>query len=593
MTGPQAFVFAVLGASLFLFAWGRWRYDLVAVGALVAVVVGGVVPASEALLGFGHPAVATVAAVLAISRGLRESGVVERVARLLRPLAGRPAALHIAVLTGLVTLCSGFMNNVGALALLLPVAIATAREHERSPALLLMPLSFGSILGGLTTMIGTPPNIIVATYRAQVLGAPFGLFDFLPVGGVVAVCGVAFIAILGWRLIPKERRGRTAPETLFEIGEYLVEVRVREDSGLVGQRPVALQRLPSAEAVPVGLLRGGDLIMPPPRGALRAGDVLVLKTNPQDLDALMGEAGLELTGAAADALDSLKSEDSGLVEAVVTPGSRLEGRGPYHLYRRSGGTVVLLALARQDRPIRGRPWAERFRAGDVLLLQASRENLADTLASFGLLPLAERDLQIGQPRRGALALGLFAAGLLANLLGLVPITLAFLGVLLAYAVLGVLPMRDLYREIDWPVIVLLGAMIPVGGALEASGGTALLAGALVEMAGGWSPLWVLTLLLVVTMFVSDLINNAATALVMAPIAVQVAQRLGVASDPFLMAVALGASCAFLTPIGHQSNILVMGPGGYKFGDYWRMGLPLELLITAVAVPLIAVVWPLR
>jgi di/tricarboxylate transporter len=592
MTGQQITVFCVLAASLGLFAWGRWRYDLVAAAAMAVVVVAGIVPVAEALQGFGHPAVITVAAVLVISRALRNSGIVGVIARRMKPLTARPV-VHIAVLTGTVAILSAFMNNVGALALMLPVALATAEEHDRSPAMLLMPLAFGSILGGLMTMIGTPPNIIIATYRTGVTGAPFGLFDFSPVGAAVALGGVLFVALLGWRLIPKERRGRTATEKLFEIGEYIMEARVGDGSPLVGKRLGAVRELGKEDVIPVGLVREGRKMLHPLLWeTLRAGDVLILKADPEALKPTMDEAGLELTGSAADAVAALKSENAGLVEAVVTPRSQIEGRVAYDLYRRSRGNLTLLAIARQNRPIQKRPWVERFRVGDVLLMQAELESLADTLAEFGLLPLAERDLLFGKPRRIGTALGVFAAAIGVSLLGLIPITLAFVMAVIAYVALDILPARDLYKEVDWPVIVLLGAMIPVGRALELSGGTALLANAIVGAAEGFAAVWVLTLLLLVTMFVSDVINNAATALVMAPIAVGVAQRLGVQTDPFLMAVAVGASCAFLTPIGHQSNTLVLGPGGYEFGDYWRMGLPLEIMIAAIAVPLIVLVWPL-
>jgi di/tricarboxylate transporter len=592
VTGDQIFVFAVLAAALGLFAWGRWRYDLVAVAAMAAVVLRGIVPADQALLGFGHPAVVTVAAVLVISCALRNSGIVEVIAQRLEPLTARPA-IHIAVLTGVVTLCSGFMNNVGALALMLPVALATAEQRERSPALLLMPLAFGSILGGLTTMIGTPPNIIVAAYRADVAGSPFGLFDFTPVGGPVALAGVAFVALIGWHFIPKARRGRTAARKLFEIGEYMVEVRVGEKSPLVGKRLSALESLGEEDVVPLGLVRGGKVIRTAPWHVVEAGDVMVLRADPADLQAKMDEAKLELAGAAGEAAKGVASEDAALIESVVKPGSPLAGRAPSYLYWRSRGSLTLLALARQDRPILRRPWAERFREGDVLLLQAELEDLGENLAGFGLLPLAERELKLGKPRQLGLALGIFGVAIVANLLGLVPVFLAFVLAIVAFVLAGILPVRDVYKEIDWPVIVLLGAMIPVGQALEISGGTQLAARSILGLTGGVSPVWVLALVLVATMFLSDVINNAATAVLMAPIAVQVAEGLGVNADPFLMAVAVGASCAFLTPIGHQSNTLVMGPGGYRFGDYWKMGLPLEVVIAAVAIPAILWVWPLN
>ena len=592
MTGDQAIVFGVLAGCLVMFAWGRWRYDLVALVAMLAVVTAGLVPAAEALAGFGHPAVITVAAVLVISRALRNSGIVDLIARRLMPLTERPL-LHIAALTGTVTVCSAFMNNVGALALMLPVAIATANASGRSPAILLMPLAFGSILGGLMTMIGTPPNVIVATYRADLTGEPFHMFDFSPVGAVIAFAGVVFVALIGWRLLPKERQAQTHADRLFEINDYLAEVRIPEEAPWVGQRIGEIEALTGEEMIPVGLVRGRDKVVHPSRWRrLQAGDTLIVKAGPDDLKQAIDEAKLELVAGNAAALEGLRADELQLTEAVITAGSPLDGRNIHYLRRRSGDSVSLLALARSGEAIRNRLRRVRFASGDVLLLQGDRDTLGDTMTDLGLLPLAERDLQLGLPRRIGTALAVFAIALALGATGTVPVTIAFLGAIAAYVVLDILPIRDAYRDIDWPVIVLLGAMIPVGRALETTGATELIANSIVGATAGL-PAWaVLTLVLVVTMTLSDLVNNAATALVMAPIAAGIAAQLGANADPFLMAVAVGASCAFLTPIGHQSNTLVMGPGGYRFGDYWRMGLPLEVMIVAIGVPMILLVWPL-
>jgi len=589
MTTDQIVAFIVLGVALVFFAWGRFRYDLVAIGALIAVVLAGLVPASDAFDGFGHPAVITVAAVLVISHALRQSGAVERLAALLLPLTGHPL-LHIAALTGVVTVASAFMNNVGALALLLPVALATATEQGRSPALLLMPLAFGSILGGMTTMIGTPPNVIIATYRADTLGAEFGFFDFSPVGVAVALAGVAFVVLIGWRLIPAERRRQNPPQQLFAIDDYLIELKVGETSPLVGEVLGEVEALQRDDVDMVGVVRrGSDRPLASPRRTLKEGDVLVLRADPETLEPLAAELGLSPNSAPSE---NLTRGDLTLAEGVVTAGSSLEGRDPGYLRRRTSGAVALVALARQGRPISRRLRSQRFRAGDVLLLQGDQDGLGEEMSALDLLPLAGRSLQLGQPRRVGIALGIFALAILAGATGTVPIALAFLAAIVAYVVLDILPVREIYRDIDWPVIVLLGAMIPVGRALETTGATTLVAESIVDLSAGLSPLLVLAAVLVITMFLSDIINNAATALVMAPIAVGIANSLGVNVDAFLMAVAVGASCAFLTPIGHQSNTLVMGPGGYRFGDYWRMGLPLEAVIVAVSVPMIAIVWPL-
>lgn len=591
MTIEQIFICGLLLIILILFAWGRWRYDLVAIAAMFSVVISGIVPADDALQGFGHPAVITVAAVLVISRALRNSGIVDLIASKLLPFTVGTAS-HIIVLTGVVTLASGFMNNVGALALMLPVALATAAKRERSPAILLMPLAFGSILGGLMTMIGTPPNIIIASFRADITGQPFAMFDFTPVGGVVALAGVLFIALGGWRLIPN-RKTRSNADHAFEINDYIMELRIVENCKLIGKKLNEIESLSNEEVIPVGMVRGkNSYIHPAPWRLLRTGDLLIVKADPKSLKSFIDDFGAELVASKASALEDLKMEDLRLVEATVTPGSILEGRNTAFLRRRSKRTLSLIAIARQGLPIRQRLRQQQFQIGDVLLLQGDVDTVDDAISELGLLPLAERDLILVQPRRFWIALLVFAGAIAAGALFGVSMAIAFIGAIIAYVALDILPVRELYRDIDWPVIVLLGAMISVGKALQATGTTELIASTIVNFTHGLPELSVLGLVLVVTMGISNLVNNAATALVMAPISIGIAQQLDSNPDTYLMTVALGASCAFLTPIGHQSNTLVMGPGGYYFSDYWRLGLPLSVLIVLIGVPLIAVVWPL-
>lgn len=587
----QLVAFGVLAGSLGLFAWGRFRHDIVAILALLAVALTGLVTPSQALEGFGHPAVITVAAVLMISRALKNSGVVDALTRQLGPLTRSPAS-HISTLSGTVGLASAFMNNVGALAIMLPVAVSSAAERQRSASILLMPLAFASILGGMVTLIGTPPNIIIASYREDVSGTGFGFFDFATVGAPVALLGIAFVALIGWRLIPRERQGQKADDDLFQIEEYVTEVRVKPGSALAEKTLQEAEAMMGNDVVVTGLIRGrGKLQSPRPDIELREKDLLVVRADPADLKPVMDRTGLELVTVKSGKLDLLKPESLELIEAVVTPSSPLEGRQALYLRRRTGFAMRLIALARSGRAIKRRIRETPFRAGDVLLLQGEKGS-SDLISDLGLLPLPQRSLNLAITPRMTLALAIFAVAITASALGFVSIALAFIAAVAIYALLDILPVRDIYRGVDWPIIVLLGGMIPVGQALESSGATALIADQMLALSLGAPPFVLLTAILVVTMFVSDLINNAATAVVMAPISVEIAERLGASADPFLMAVAVGASCAFLTPIGHQSNTLVMGPGGYEFSDYWKMGLPLEILIVAVSVPLILWAWPL-
>ncbi len=593
MNQEQIIILAILVGVFALFVKGPWRYDVVAILALIAGLVTGIVPFADAFTGFSHPATITVAAVLIISRGLSNSGAIGIMAERLMPEIKNPS-LHIGALSSFGAALSAVMNNVGALALLMPVTIEAAAKVKRSAAMLLMPLSFATILGGMMTMIGTPPNIIVATYRGEATGTPFGMFDFTPVGAAVALAGIIFVAFAGWRLIPKSRRARMSPDDLFEIEDYITEARVGEKSSAIGMRVRNLdEQCEEFDTTIVGLIRANRRQPGAARReVIRAGDILILEAGHDEIDKFCGALDLELVGVEDTAFALLRSDDTTLVEAIVTPNSRLEGRLVSSVRLRSRHGINLIAVSRQGKPYRDRLSSFRFEAGDILLLQGDAERMPEVIASLGFLPLVERGLRIGKPRQAGLAVAIFAAAIGAATLGYAPLPITLLIAVAAMVMLNIVPPRELYESVDWPVVVLLGAMIPIGQAFEATGTTELIAAAIVNMAAGVSPIWVLTLLLVVTMTVSDVMNNAATAVVMAPVALGIANQLGVNPDAFLMAVAVGASCAFLTPIGHQNNTLVMGPGGYEFGDYWRMGLPLEVLIVVISVPLIAVVWPL-
>ena len=606
MNLEQGIVLGVIVGIFGLFAWGKWRYDIVAVIGLFSLVVADVIvnkvlgregsvliDPESALAGFGHPAVITVAAVLVISRALRNSGVVDLITRQLAPFA-KNQTLHIASLCVVAAVLSAFMNNVGALALLLPVALKTANEQGRSPSLILMPLAFASILGGMITMIGTPPNIIISTFRAQEVGGEaFGMFAFAPVGGLVALLGVVFVTVIGWRLIPKDSLKPAGQDEMFALKEYITEVRVPEECSFIGMTLGEVEKDTGEKMMIFGFIKkDGKVVTPNRNNLVRAGSRYLVKVDPVDLKAIMDQSGLRLEKELRSRIDSIEGEDVNFTEVVVTPNSQLVGRSRAFLRSRTSNSVVLMAVARQGQPIQKRLGDVEFRVGDVLLLQGAQDNIEEHAASLHLLPLAEREVRVGIFSKITIAVAIFVAAILLSMFKIMPTTLSFLGAILAYVFLGILPLRDLYREIDWPVIVLLGAMIPVSGALQSTGLTSEIATAVNNLTESM-PVWsIVALLMVVTMCLSDVINNAATALIMAPIGVGIALQMGVSPDPFLMAVAVGASCAFLTPIGHQCNALILGPGGYRFGDYWRMGLPLEILIVIGSVPLILKFFPL-
>ncbi len=615
MTGEQLIVFGVLAATLVLFVWNRWRYDLVALGALLACALSGVVPADEVFSGIGHPAVISVAAVLVLSRGLLNAGVVDSVARRLMQVGERPWA-QVAALTGIVALSSGFMNNVGALALFMPVAIWMSRQSGRSPSYLLMPLAFGSLLGGTLTLIGTPPNLIIAGYRAEAGEAPFGMFAFLPVGAAVTVAGVLFIALLGWRLVPR-RQEQEGNGDLFEISTYLTEVRVPESCKYAGRTLHALINAVKDEAdvQVIALVRGDERQrMPSTYEVLREGDILLVEADSDSLKALLDVTGVELAAnvdeqedkaqneqkAAEQALEDERTEKNhksrhgelALAEAIISPGSILVGTTASGLDLRERHGVNVLAVARQGQRLRQRLGKIRFATGDILLLQAREDALQSSLNSLGCLPLASRGLSITTPRNVLLASAIFAITLACIAFGLVPAATALVTGALVMILVGLIPVGRIYDSIDMPVIVLVAAMLPVGEALESSGGSQLIAETLLELGQSLPAAATLALLMVAVMLISNVVNNAAAAVLAAPVAISLARGMDVSADPFLMAVAIGASCAFLTPIGHQSNTLVMAPGGYRFGDYWRLGLPLSILVVLCSVPAILWIWPL-
>ncbi|MCB1397718.1 MAG: SLC13 family permease [Rhodobacter sp.] len=588
MTHDQVTIFIILALTVAGFLWGRLRHDTVALAALMACVLTGLVPGEVAFAGFGHPAVMTVACVLVLSRALQQTGAVDALARAVLPAqAGRLAS--VAALMGVGAFLSAFMNNVGAMALLMPLAVQVSGRLGLAPGQVLMPLAFGTILGGMVTLVGTPPNLIVAGFRAEAAGRPFAMFDFTWVGLPVAVLGVAFVALVGWRLVPARR---PAGEAAFETGAYLTELRVPEGSGAVG---LTLRRfedtLEGAELQVVALMRG-DVRLNAPHGArkIRAGDVLVVEAEAKALTESAARHKIALEGLGSPSAEEEGGDETVLREFAVLPGAALIGRSARQLHLRSRYGVALLAVSREGSRPRARLGTLALRSGDLLLMNGPAEVLADFARDMGCVPLDTTPLTVPDRRQAWIAAGIMAGAVGLAALGVLPAAAAFALGVLAVMVTRVLPLREVYTSIDWPVVVLLAALIPVAGAMQATGAADQLAGLLVGTLAQGNAVAALIVVLVVTMFLSDVMNNAATAAVMSPIALGIAGTLGAASDGFLMAVAIGASCAFLTPIGHQNNTLILGPGGFRFGDYWKLGLLLEVMIVAVSVPLLIVVW---
>ncbi len=575
------------------FIWGYWRYDVVAILALTASVAVGAVPFSDAYSGLANPAVITVACVMIISDAIRRSGAMSLVVKKITSVTSS-ATLHIATLSIISAVLSAFMNNVGALALMMPVAIQTALKSKRSPSLVLMPIALASGLGGLTTLIGTPPNLLISNYRAQIVADPFSMFSFSLVGVPVAIIGIIFISLVGWRLMPGRRKAARKPEEMFQIQDYIAEIKIPAGSQLIGKTVKELEKKLHSDFVLIGIIRNKrKRFVLPPEHRLKQDDILIIESTPQVLEEILQQGSIELIGTEKITSDVLRSEDVALIEAVIPPGARIENRSSQTSRLRSRYRINLIAIARQGKPFKKRLNKVKLRAGDVVLLQGPTDTLKENISSLGFLPLIERGLQVGVRKYKWLPTVIFIVGIVLTALQLLPVQIAFGGVVLAMILTRSIPTRLIYDGIEWSVILLLAAMIPIGHALQTTGGTALISHFILKLTVHLPHIYILGLLLVVTMTLSDFMNNAATAVVMAPIAGSVAQAMHASPDPFLMAVAIGASCSFLTPVGHQNNTLVMGPGGYKFSDYIRLGLPLEIIILIISLPLLVWFWPLQ
>ena len=592
MTLQQGLAFAMVAIMMGLFVWGRIRYDVVAMLALFASVIVGIVPAKEAFSGFSDDVVVIVATALLVSAAVAKSGVTEQIMRPLAPYLTSVQAQVFALVLAVILL-STFIKNVGALAILMPVAFQLAKRSGTSPSQLLMPLAFGSLIGGLITLVGTSPNVIVARVRQEIVGQPFEMFDYAPVGLAIAAAGLVCLT-LTYRLLPANRRGGASLDAAINIENYVAELRVPQTSPLVGQRAREIEALGEGVTTLTAVVRERfRRYKPTSTLKLQAGDVLLVEGEPDALERVVARGGLELAGQSEDRAGDQDPDAVGIIEGVVTADSNLIGETPAHLGLRERYHVNLLAISRSGERITQRLRSVRFQAGDVVVLQGRFEVLPDTLRSLGVLPLAERELGLGRGRRRWIPVAVLAITMLLVAFKVLPVAVAFFGAALTLLLTRALSLREAYEAVEWPILILLGALIPVSEAVRTTGATDLIAGWLSIAANVMPAAGALALILVAAMAVTPFLNNAATVLMMAPIAASLAGKLGLNPDPFLMATAVGAACDFLTPFGHQCNTLVMGPGGYRFGDYWRLGFPLSITVIVVGVPVIALVWKLN
>jgi di/tricarboxylate transporter len=587
MTTAQILSFAVIAAMMAAFIWGRIRYDVVAAVALLVAVAVGVVPFDRAFSGFADDIVIIVASALVVSAAVSRSGVMELALQRLAPNLSSPR-LQLILLVTSVGLLSAFVKNIGALAIMIPIAFQFARRSNVSPSMFLMPMSYASLLGGLITQIGTSPNIIVSRVREDITGTSFSMFDFTPVGITLTVAGIVFLSLFYW-LLPERRREGLAVAEVMEIKNYTTEATVGDTSPLIDKTVSDLQKLGGGRVMITAIV-GPDKKsrrIPFPDATLKPGDRLLMEGEPDALDKAIEQGGLTLGERKTGNGDTVTS-----TEAIIGPASPLIGRtaSEYALFERTG--LNLLAVSRRDKRFNERLSHITFEAGDVVLMQGRADTVGEQLRRLDLLPLAERSLKLGTVRNRFLPLLILGIAMALTALGIVPVAVAFFGAAVLIVLSGALPLRDLYNQIDGPILIMLAALIPVSDSLRETGATSLIAQGLSSIAMDLPPVGALALIMLAAMAVTPFLNNAATVLVMAPIAATFAGDLGLRPDAFLMAVAIGAGCDFLTPIGHQCNTLVMGPGGYKFSDYSRLGAPLSALVLIVGVTALTLFWPL-
>src|SRR5919107_2787898 len=591
MTLDQALAFTILAATMILFIWGRFRYDLVAILALLVAVFTGIVPYGQAFSGFSDDIVIIVASALIVSAAVERSGVMEAALKKVSPHVTSVQG-QIALLITTVTVLSAFVKNIGALAMLIPVALQAARRSKASPSCLLMPMAFGSLLGGLITLVGTSPNIIVSRMRGELTGQPFGMFDFAPVGLGLAAVGVVFLSF-GYRLLPGGRKARGGMDEALAISDYMTEARITAEAAIVGQTVSTAMELWDGEVTITGIVRNRtDHHSPEPDTVVRADDILLLEGDPAALERAVARAGLELEGEDRPTVAKRLAHETRGIEAVIGPNSILIGQTAKRVALYERFNINLLAGSRS-----GQRFTERLRdislqVGDVLVLKGDLTRVPDQLRELGCLPLAEREIRLGHVRKRLIPVAVLGGAMGLTAVGVVPVAMGFFTAAVLMVLFRALSLRQAYEAIQPPILVMLAALIPVSEAVQATGGVDLIAGGLSVLARTLPSYGALALMMITAMAITPFLNNAATVLVMAPIAASFATQLGYRPDAFLMAVAVGAACDFLTPIGHQCNTLVMGPGGYWFSDYWRLGLPLSILVLGLGVPLILAVWPL-
>lgn len=582
-----AIVLIVLVAAV-LFGTERVPVDVVALLVLCALLLSGVLTTGEGMVGFGSPATLTVAAMFVLSAGLSQTGALTALGQALIRHGKNETWLLVLVMLG-TAVVSPFINNTAAVAVFLPLVVAAARSRKVAPSKLLIPLSFASQFGGVCTLVGTSTNLVVNAFAETAGLRGFSLFEFAGLGAIMVVSGTVYFLLVGRHLLPE--RGPSQLTEAYDLGEYITELRVMPDSPLVG-KTVTESKLGEAHDITVlEILRGERAIWSLRSEALVGGDVLLVRGEVKELFKLKEAMGLEMEPQFRLEDSSLKGGEMEMVEAVVAPRSDLVGRTLRKIDFYWRYKSVVLALHRRGHALRKQVASVRLRVGDALLLLGPRETIARLRDDQNFILLGPRR-DVAVDRRGApVALGIVGAVMLLVALKLLPVATAALLGCAAMALARCIRPEDAYRAIDWRVIILLAGVFPLGLAIEKTGAARMLVDGALEIARGAPPEAVLCCLYVMTAVLTEVMSNNAAAAILAPVAISTAAGLGLDPRPFLVAVTFAASTSFATPVGYQTNTMVYNAGGYRFADFLRVGIPLNILFCVLATIFIPRFWP--
>jgi di/tricarboxylate transporter len=584
-------VVGVLVGAVVLFVSERLRSDIVALLALATLLAAGILAPEEGFAGFANPATVTVAAMFVLSAGLERTGAVSVVGGLLERIGRRSPTMALVAMMAGVAFVSAFVNNTAAVAVMLPSVIALSRAIGVSPSKLLIPLSYASLFGGVCTLFGTSTNILVGSLAEDAGQRPFGVFELTPIGLVLLVCGTLYVVLVGTRLLPSRGASNDLAEE-FAVWDYVLEIRLMRGDPSVGSPLGSAQLVTDLRLDVLAVERDGEILTLPRSGlVLHEGDVLRVRCDLDMVKRLEARAGVEVGPRRLWRDEALGGDDATLVEAVVAPSSVVEGQTLREIGLRGRFGATALAIRHHDRLVQSRLADTPLRGGDALLVELATSRVPSLRASREFVVVSERGSLAPVVRRAVPAVAVVCGVVAAAASGVVPIAVSAVIGALMLVLLGSLSVEEAYRSLDARVIVLLGGILPLGTALERTGVAALLAHGLVEVVGPLGPVAAMSAIFGVTSILTAVMSNTATAALLVPIALGVASALGVDPRPFLAAVAYGASTSFMTPMSYQTNLMVYGPGSYRFADYLRIGTPLTLMFWLLATLLVPLAWP--